>query len=73
MVGALQGWIVKNGSALSCRAIGARYRCSTSSGKDVGQVVLQNGAGEADADAPADYRAAEAQARSGRRGIWAQR
>ncbi len=70
---ALQGWIVKNGSSLSCSAAGQRYRCSTANGKDVGQVVLQNGGGEADTDAPPDYRAAEAQARSARRGIWAQR
>jgi hypothetical protein len=70
MLTGLRGWIANNGNQLNCRAVGPRYRCSTPNGKDVGQIVLANGAGEADANAPPEYRSAETQARLGHKGIW---
>jgi endonuclease YncB( thermonuclease family) len=69
----LQAYIASSGNSLTCQPVGSRYRCMTSRGRDIAQVVLQNGAGTADVDASADYRAAEQAARSRRLGIWAQR
>ena len=69
----LQRWIASTGNSVTCQPAGARYRCTTANGSDVGQVVLQNGGGTATPDAPSSYRAAEMQARMGHRGIWRQR
>lgn len=70
MVNGLKGWLNANGNALICRAAGARYRCLTPNGKDVGLVVLENGAGETDASASVEYRSAENQAKAAHKGIW---
>jgi len=69
----LRGWLANNGNQLNCHAVGSRYRCSTPNGRDVGQIVLANGAGEVDANAPPEYRAAETQARLAHKGIWSGR
>ena len=73
MLAGLKGWLQNNGNQLNCRAVGPRYRCVTPNGKDVGLVVLENGAAEADANASAEYRAAVSRAQSLHKGIWAQR
>jgi endonuclease YncB( thermonuclease family) len=68
----LKRWIVGNGNQLNCEPVGPRYKCQNPRGADVAQIVLFNGAGRADASATPEYRAAEAQARAQRKGIWAQ-
>lgn len=58
------------GRAVACAADGGgRYRCRVD-GWDLSEVVLFNGGGRASADAPADLRRAETQARAARRGVW---
>jgi endonuclease YncB( thermonuclease family) len=71
-VDALTGWLAQNGNQLRCDPAGAKYRCFTSKGADVGGVVIYNGAGKADADAPPEYQNAQAQARAQRKGVWRQ-
>lgn len=66
----LQHYLQAQGNHLSCQAVGARYRCLTDAGKDLGLLVLMNGAGRASSDAPAAYQEAEAQARAAGKGLW---
>jgi len=71
-VEALKGWLAQNGNEMRCDPSGAKYRCFTSKGVDVGGVVIFNGAGKADADAPPEYQNAQAQARAQHKGVWRQ-
>ncbi len=73
MLNGLKAWIQSNGGRLACRAVGSKYHCVTPTNKDVGMVVLANGAGEVDAGAPPAYRQVETQAQMSHKGIWAQR
>lgn len=73
MLAGLKNWIAGNGGQLNCRAVGAKYRCATANNKDVGLIVLANGAAEVDAGAPPEYRQAELQAQANHKGIWGQR
>ena len=73
MLSGLKAWIQSNGGKLTCRAVGPKYQCLTATNKDVGMVVLANGAGEVDAGAPPQYRQIQTQAQMGHKGIWAQR
>lgn len=66
----LSQWLIANGNQMNCEPDGARYRCVTPGGADVGNVVIFNGAGKATADAPADYQSAQEQARVGMKGVW---
>lgn len=72
MLAGLKNWIAGNGGQLNCRPVGPKYRCATSNNKDVGLVVLANGAAEVDAGAPPEYRQAQLQAQSSHKGIWGQ-
>ena len=47
-----------------------RYRCFTSSGVDVAEAAILNGAGRVGDGAAPSYREREAEARQGRRGLW---
>lgn len=69
----LAQWIANNDNRVVCEPSGERYRCRNPRGVDVAEIILFNGAAFADADAPAEYRQAEAQARAQRKGVWAQR
>ena len=71
-VEALSGWLAQNGNQLRCDPAGAKYRCFTDRGTDVGGVVIFNGAGKADADAPPEYQNAQAEARAKHKGLWRQ-
>jgi len=73
MLAGLKNWIAANGGQLSCRPVGPKYRCATPNNKDVGLIVLANGAAEVDAGAPPEYRQAELQAQANHKGIWGQR
>lgn len=48
-----------------------RYRCVTTTGVDVAEAALLNGAGQTSDDAAPIYRQREAEARKNRRGMWA--
>ena len=71
-VEALSGWLAQNGNQLRCDPAGEKYRCFTDRGTDVGGVVIFNGAGKADADAPPEYQNAQAEARAKHKGLWRQ-
>jgi endonuclease YncB( thermonuclease family) len=71
MNAAFSRWLESHGNRLSCRALGARYQCATPQGLDVGGVLIINGAAACTPDAPAQYQAAQLQARQARRGMWA--
>jgi hypothetical protein len=66
----LSHYLQSQGNHLSCTPVGGRFRCVTDAGKDLGLLVLLNGAGRATADAPREYHAAENQARANNQGIW---
>ena len=55
-----------------CEPAGNDYRCRVDD-QDLSRVVLFNGGGRASANAPAELRALEQQARSARLGIWSGR
>jgi len=73
MLAGLKNWIAGNGGQLTCRPVGPKFRCATPNNKDVGLIVLANGAAELDAGAPPEYRQAQLQAQANHKGIWAQR
>jgi endonuclease YncB( thermonuclease family) len=66
-----ENWIRAQG-ALLCEpdAQTGRYRCFTSSGIDVAEAAILNGAGRVGDGATPSYREREADARQGRRGLW---
>ncbi|HUA87985.1 MAG TPA: hypothetical protein VL994_01040 [Steroidobacteraceae bacterium] len=66
----LAHYLQTQGNHLSCTPLGTRYRCLTDAGKDVGLIVVLNGAGRAAPDAPHEYQAAENQARANGQGLW---
>lgn len=66
----LTRYLQSQGNHLTCTPLGGRFRCLTDAGKDVGLLVLLNGAGRASADAPREYHAAENQARANNQGVW---
>lgn len=56
---------------VQCRSVAnGRYRCEVD-GWDLSEVVLFNGGGRAEPDAPAAYARAERKARAAQKGIWA--
>jgi hypothetical protein len=71
MVEGMRGWLGSTGNSISCQPKGTGYRCVTSQGQDIGQVVIFNGAGRAAANASAEYQEAQSRARAARKGVWA--
>lgn len=72
-VDGLTRWLAGNGNQVTCDPVGNGYRCRVPRGTDVGEIVVLNGAGRTDANAPPEYRQAEMQARAQSKGIWAPR
>lgn len=68
-----ENWVRGQG-ALVCEpdAQTGRYHCFTGGGVDVGEAAILNGAGRVGDGATPAYRQSEAEARQGKRGIWAQ-
>jgi endonuclease YncB( thermonuclease family) len=66
-----ENWVRVQG-ALQCEpdAQTGRYRCFTSSGVDVAEAAILNGAGRVGDGATPGYRERETEARQGRRGLW---
>ncbi len=70
-VKAVADWVGAHGNYLECNPVGPdRYRCLTRQNLDLTQAILLNGGARTSADADPAYRAAEAQARAGKRGLW---
>jgi hypothetical protein len=69
---AIDGWLRQKGT-LTCDPMpGNTYQCLTgsTSGADVGQFALLNGAARSSPDATPSYKDAEDQARQAKRGVW---
>ena len=69
----LQSFIDENGGVLTCdrRAKGG-FVCTLPNAGDISRNALFNGAADATTDASADYHNLAAEAKSNRKGIWAQ-
>lgn len=70
-LGPFENWIRAQG-VLECEpdAQTGRYRCFTSSGVDVAEAAILNGAGRVGDGATPAYRESETQARAAKRGFW---
>lgn len=69
-VASLVKFIEDAGGTLNCEAVGEMHRCRTANGFDIAAVVLSNGGGRAAADAPAEYRSLEQEAKRKKLGVW---
>ena len=67
----LQSLIERHGRSLQCARKGAEYVCLTSGKLDVAEEALRNGIARPDATASPDYVKAADEARSAKRGTWA--
>jgi endonuclease YncB( thermonuclease family) len=70
-LGSFESWLHGQGAIL-CEpdAQTGRYRCFTSSGVDVAEAAILNGAGRVGDGAMPSYRERESEARQARRGLW---
>ena len=66
----LANWLKSQGSKVECTPTMTKYRCLTTTGIDVAETAISNGAGKATPEAPTNYHSAETNAHSQRRGMW---
>ncbi len=73
VLGPFENWLKTQG-ALQCEpdANTGRYRCFTGAGVDIAQAAILNGSGRVGDGATPEYRQSENEARTAKRGLWAQ-
>jgi endonuclease YncB( thermonuclease family) len=73
VLGPFENWVRGQGSiACDPDAETGRYHCFTTSGVDVAEAAILNGAGRVGDGATPEYRDSETQARTAKRGLWGQ-